>query len=224
LRFRRERIAGDWRRNWALARWALAALLAASLTPYVAPWLLAAWHSEAEVGTLAACMSLVGLSQMFLIGIGNWLSPQAARAFALGGVVKLRGVLLWTGIVYAVIIGGLCLLFIVAGNWLVVLVYGSQYAGCGNVVSVTALAILAHSLGNVAGNGLWAMEQPRALLAADSVMLLVTLAVALAAIGPMGALGAALAALAGAVAGAAVRTASLLRRMPLAMPSPGVSA
>ena len=54
-------------------------------------------------------------------------------------------------------------------------------------------------------------------------MLLVTLAVAVLAIGPMGALGAALAALAGAVAGALVRTASLLRRMLPLMETQGVS-
>ncbi len=213
LVFRRNRIASDWRRNWSLARWAMAAFLAASLTPYIGPWFLAAWHSQADVGTLAACMSLVGLSQMFLVGIANWLAPQAARAFATGGVGDLRRVLVLTGLVFAVIIGGLCLVFIATGDRLVVLVYGSQYAGCGAVVSVAALAVLAHALGNVAGSGLWAMEQPQAHLAADSAMLLFTLAVAAVAIAPLGALGAALATLAGAVAGAVVRTASLLRQM-----------
>jgi O-antigen/teichoic acid export membrane protein len=135
----------------------------------------------------------------------------------------LRHVLLLTGVLLGAIIGGFCLLFITAGDRLVVLVYGSQYVGCGSVVSLAALAILAHALGTVAGNGLWAMEQPQAHLAADSAMLLVTLAVAMLAIGPLGALGAAMATLAGAVAGALVRTTSLLRRMRLLVDKEGVS-
>ena len=213
LIFRRDRIASDWRRNWALARWAMAALLVGSVAPYIGPWLLAAWHSKADVGTLAACASLVGISQMFLMGISNWLSPRAAKAFSTGGVPALRRVLLLTAVVYAMVVGGFCLVFIATGNWLVVLVYGSHYAGCGNVVSVMALVIVAQALGNVAANGLWAMEQSQAHLVADSAMLLVTLGVAAMAIGPMGVLGAALATLAGATAGALVRTASLLRQM-----------
>src|SRR5688572_3798039 len=72
----------DWTRNWTFSRWALASHLLACSSPYILPWVVAATHGERETGTLGACATLVGLSNMFLIGLANYLSPKAARAYA----------------------------------------------------------------------------------------------------------------------------------------------
>ena len=70
----------DWVHNWGFSRWALASQLLASTTPYVMPWVIAATHGEAQTGLLGACMTLVGLSNTFLQGLCNFLSPRAAQA------------------------------------------------------------------------------------------------------------------------------------------------
>src|SRR5207247_656881 len=91
----------DWIANWSFARWALASQLLASTTPYVMPWVVALTHGEAETGMLGAATTLVGLSGMLLQGLANFLSPQAAQAFAHGGLPELRSVLVKTAALFA---------------------------------------------------------------------------------------------------------------------------
>src|SRR6185295_17625777 len=79
-----------------------------------------------------------------------------------------------------------------------------------SILFVLALGLLANSLGIVAGNGLWAIDQPRSNFFADVCCLLITL-VAATLIIPFGTLGAALAILAGTTSGAVVRAITLAR-------------
>jgi O-antigen/teichoic acid export membrane protein len=216
LYFRREswhitaaRILPDWRRNWSLAKWALGSLLVSSATPYIGPWLLASCHGVTATGVLAACTSVAGLSQMLLMGMNNYLSSQSARAYACGGAPELRRVLIKSAVVFAVTIGGFCLILVVAGDAVLTLAYGTKYAGHGDVIAAAAVYVLAIAFGNVAGNGLWAIERSQAHFKADLGALLVTLVATFYLIPPLGPLGAALAALAGAVSGTIVRIAAM---------------
>jgi O-antigen/teichoic acid export membrane protein len=92
-----------------------------------------------------------------------------------------------------------------------VLVYGSQYAGGGAILTVLLLSVLALSLQIVAGNGLWSIGRPKATFVPQLCVLVVTLGTAAALVGPLGPLGAALASLAGAVTGAALTTFNFLQ-------------
>ena len=167
LRFLSSRYVEDWRRNWSFAKWALASQLVGSAAPYLLPWLLAAAHGRAATGVLAASATLVGVAQMFVTGVGNFLTPKAARAFAQGGVAALRRVLAAVAGVFAVALGGFCVLVAMVEDLLPVFVYGNEYADLGPVIVVLSVAMLIASLGMVAGNGLWAMERPSAALGAD---------------------------------------------------------
>ena len=57
-----------------------------------------------------ACTTLVGLSNLFVIGFNNFLIPKAARAFAQQGVHALARVLRRATLCSAVVLGGLWLL------------------------------------------------------------------------------------------------------------------
>jgi O-antigen/teichoic acid export membrane protein len=195
----------DWWHNWTFARWALASHLLACTTPYVMPWVVAFSHGEAQTGILGACSTLVGLSNTFLQGLCNFLSPRAAQAFSQGGLIELRSVLRKTALLFGLTLGGLAALAFLVGERAAVLLYGDGFAGTGPLIGVLSLSVLANSAGVVAGNGLWAMERPRANFLADLCSLAVVIAATFVLVPAYGALGAAIATLAGTTTDAAVR-------------------
>jgi len=196
---------GHWWHNWVFARWALASQLLASTTPYVMPWVVALTHGEAQTGLLGACSTLVGLSNTFLQGLCNFLSPRAAQAFARGGLAELRSVLTKTALLFAATLGVLAVLAFLFGEQVAVLVYGPQFAGAGLIIGVLSLSVLANSAGVVAGNGLWAMERPSANFVADLCSLCVVVVATVVLVPLFGPLGAAISTLAGTASDAAVR-------------------
>src|SRR3954452_4733823 len=139
----------DWIANWSFARWALASQLLASTSPYVMPWIVALTHGEAETGLLGAATTLVGLSGTLLQGLANFLSPQAAQAFARGGLADLKSVLLKTAALFAAALGSVAVVALLCGEQIAVLVFGSQFAGAGPIVGVLSLSVLANSAGVV---------------------------------------------------------------------------
>ena len=161
----------DWLFNWQFARWALASQLLANTTPYIMPWVVALSHGEAQTGLLGACTTLVGLSNTFLQGVLNFLSPQAAQAYTRGGLAELRSVLIKTAILFAVALGTFALLGFLLGEQIAIALFGPQFAGAGIVIGVLSLSVLANSFSATAGNGLWAMERPRANFVADLISL-----------------------------------------------------
>ena len=211
LHFIPSRIIADWWHNWSLAKWALGCLLLSSTVPYIAPWTLAAAHGVQATGVLAACTSLAGVAQMFLMGMSNYISPQTARAYATGGIVELRRVLFKAALLLGATIGSFCLLLLLAGGRLLVLVYGSKYAGYGVVVACAAGYVLALAYDTLAANALWAMERPQANFAGNLSALLVTAAMAFLLIRPLGPAGAALTTFSGVAAGAAIRGVTVFR-------------
>jgi O-antigen/teichoic acid export membrane protein len=146
-----------------------------------------------------------------LCGVDNVLTPQAAHAFATGGVKDLRRILIFAASFMAITMGALCVFFLMTGDWLVVLAFGSHYHGTAAIVLTLALSTTMNGLSIVVGNGLWAIHHPRSNFFADVCCMTVTLIAAALLIHPFGPLGAALASLAGASTAAVVRTVTLIR-------------
>jgi O-antigen/teichoic acid export membrane protein len=203
----------DFWHNWTFARWALASQLLACTTPYVMPWVVALTHGEAQTGMLGACSTLVGLSNMFMLGLCNFLSPKAARAFAEGGVSELRTVLRKTAALFLVSLGAIAVIGFVFGEAIAAAVYGESFANTGWLVGVLSLSVLANSMGVTAGNGLWAMERPSANFFADLIALAVVIVATICFVPLWGPLGAALATLCGTSSDAAIRLWILRRTM-----------
>jgi O-antigen/teichoic acid export membrane protein len=208
MQFSRERYFADWRRNWSFGRWAMLSQLT-GLGFYILPWMLTAVHNEAQTGELAACTTLVGLSNLFVMGLNNLLMPKAARAYADRGPHALCGVLRKTLLFAALVLGSLCILFFFTGNYLGGILFGKEYADTGLVIAVLSLATLVDALGLIASTGLWAMDRPSYTIIGDVAQLAATLGMAVWLVFPLGALGIALALVVGRTAGAAVRWATL---------------
>jgi O-antigen/teichoic acid export membrane protein len=92
------------------------------------------------------------------------------------------------------------------------------------ILGALALSALMNGIGVVAGNGLWAIDQPRPNFLADVFSMAVTLIAAALLVLPLGALGAALATLAGMTAAAVVRSIILARYLRRAEAEKHVSA
>lgn len=211
--FDASQVLPDWKQNWTFSRWALLSHVVGCSTPYVLPWFVAAVDGTAATGVLAACSTLVGLANAFMMGLSNYLTPKAAQSYAEGGVAELRRVLTKTGAMFALTIGGFAVAALFAGNLLAVLIFGDAYADAGPILAVLAFSLFANSIGITAGNGLWAMEKPAANFRADVCALIATVIAAVLLTPTYGALGAATASLIGVSIDAAIRTATLIRLM-----------
>jgi O-antigen/teichoic acid export membrane protein len=121
----------DWAHNWRFARWAVSGFVVGIATPLLLPWMLAISHGKAATGMLAACQTLVGVSNMLVTGIGNVLTARAANAFVTGGVAALWRVMFRTAALYSMLLGGLCVVFFVAGDYLLEFIFHAQYASAG---------------------------------------------------------------------------------------------
>ncbi len=202
--FSRKEIVRDWRRNWSFGRWALTGQMT-GLAFYALPWLLAIVRGEAETGKLAVCTTLVGLSNLFVMGLNNFLIPKAAQAFARDGARALGGVLRKAAFVAAGVLGSLCVGVFLVGDLVARIIFGPMYADTGTLLTVLALAALTDSLGQTAAAGLWALDRPAANFVADLVQVSVTLGAAIWLVFSLGALGVAIAIVAGRVVGTTVR-------------------
>ena len=170
------RIQHDWRENWVFGRWALASQLVASAGLYIMPWVVAAVDGEEATGLFAAGGTIVGIANMFVLGMANYLTPKAARAYATGGVPALERILKMLALLFSVTLGGFALAAALIGDFAAGLVYGKEFAAAGNVIAVLALGMWTNALAITAGNGLWAVGKPEANFRADVVSFVVTVA------------------------------------------------
>lgn len=201
----RQQVLEDWGRNWSFGRWAVASYLVCSSTPALMTWIVAWLRSEGEAGKLAACITLVGLSNLFTTAIANVLTPNMAMVYASEAIPGLRRICARVSGLFLIVLGGFTILVFILGDSLGALVYGPAFDDVGYLCGLVALGILANSLSIVAGNALWAIDQPRGNLPADVTNALITLVAAFLLIPSQGIWGAALANLAGFAVGALVR-------------------
>lgn len=211
LHFSRKRIVADWLHNWSFAKWALACDLVGYSAPYIMPWIVVAACGEMATGMLAACATLIGLANMFIVGVANYLTPKAARTYANDGLDALCRLLAKTAVTFAATLGAFALLVLVAGDYAAVFIYGPDYAGAGVIMTIYAVEMLATSMGFTVGAGLWAMERPSANFAADVCTLTVLLIAAACLVPPLGIVGAAVASLLGTTTGTLVRFLTFMR-------------
>ncbi len=212
-RLDRGQVWPDWARNWSFGRWALQSYVVSGTIPFVMPWILGLTVGMAAAGVLAACNTLINISNLYLLSMDRVLIPRAAHAFAQGHASDLRRVLNWGALVILPPLGAFFLVVFVIGSRLAVFIFGDQYRGHGDVLSTLALVMFANGIGSIAGIGLWAIDKPRINFSADVVTLLITVAAGFVLVVPFGAFGAALAILAGTSAGCVVRTWRLRRAL-----------
>lgn len=206
----RSQISSDWTTNWRYGRWVLFGQLTGYLGGYVMHWLVAAVLGTRVTGVYSACMTVVLLSNPFVIGISNFLGPKMAHAAVTGGPTQVRRIvwqaMLFLGTTLAAFLGAAALY----GDQIVQWIYGASYAGYGLTVSVMALDYWMRALSGPADNGLRALHRPAAGWLASASGLGMTLLTAWFLLSSHGVLGAAYALLAGSSTSLLVRMTAFL--------------
>jgi O-antigen/teichoic acid export membrane protein len=183
--------------NWSFGSWACVGRLTDMMHAYSLHWLLALVSGPAATGAYAAALSLLALANPVLMGIGNLLAPETARAYAAGGVAALRQVVFRASCHVTLITAVFVVLLISCAEPLLHLTFGEIRDGQVAVVTILALGMLGGITGFGADNGLRALARPADSFKASLVGLIVSLSVAAAIVGQWDATGAALAALVG---------------------------
>jgi len=129
----------DFRRNWELARWPLAAGIANLAAIQLYPWFLTVFHGTEATGVLSACLGTVFLANPFIIGMGNFLGPKIMHAHARGGTEAARDIVTKGTLAIFVVLGPFCLCMIFFGDFFLRTIYGGKYAGNAGLVSLLAV-------------------------------------------------------------------------------------
>ncbi len=207
----------DLRGNWSFGKWAFAGQTATLLSAYCLPWMLTLLAGVTEAGRFSACFSIVLIANPLLIGLNNFLTPQAIHAYKAEGLKALRklawGISFWVTGVLALLTVGLVLF----GGRLLSLLYGQKLMGNELPVSILAVMMFFLAAGIGSENGLVALNRPAANFWAYLSGLIVTLTTGAILIATHGVVGAALAGLLGTISSTSVKIilfARACRQMP----------
>lgn len=211
FRLNASELRGDWRRSRVLGKWLVAGHVTGISQAYALHWLLALLVGTAGTGEFAAVTTIVSLANPLIIGLGNFLMPATANAFARSGAegvwrLAIRATA-WLGAALA----AFCTLCAVAGDWAMTLIYGERFGGQAGTVTLLSLAASAAALGLAAEHALRSMDRPRAVFLANLLALATTLTLAAWLVPAQGTVGAAWSLLAGNLVGCLVRWAAFAR-------------
>lgn len=176
--FGQGRLRADWRASWSLGGWLLAGHVTGICQAYALHWLLAVLLEVEATGDFAAMATLVALANPLVIGLGNFLMPATAHAFAAKGAAGVWRLALRATAWLAAALAIFCLLAAFAGDLAMSLLYGARFAGHTAAFTLLAIAATAAALGTAAEHALRTMDRPRSVFIANLLALITTLALA----------------------------------------------
>lgn len=191
IQFQKQRLAKDWKLNWSFSKWAVSGQLVGSLPTYLLPVLLFIAAGAEGTGFFGVCMTLVGVANIFNMGMLNFLTPKAAKVYVQEGGTGLRQLMLQMYLLFLVAIGSFVLLLSFFGDAIAVEIFGDNYIGLQAVLTLLAISKLFEGFSHTASGGLFAMERIKENFWVDLVLMLVTITAAILLIRPFGVVGAA---------------------------------
>ncbi|HPG67282.1 MAG TPA: hypothetical protein PLO37_10585 [Candidatus Hydrogenedentes bacterium] len=198
-------IRPDFGLNWRFGRWVFASALVWGVSMNFYPWLLAVFHDTAATGAWGACLGIIALANVLLMGVQNYLGPKFATVYAERGAAALRRYVLGTCAVFCVPMVPFCAALWWLGDPLVVLLYGEKYAGNGFIVALLSVNLLALAVAFSFSRALFVIERADVDFAVNFVALLVLLSFGIWMVRSYSVLGAACGLLAANVAALATR-------------------
>jgi O-antigen/teichoic acid export membrane protein len=197
MRVRLQETWGYLTRSLTFGRWAFAGVGFGSMPYYVTPWLLALTRGTKETAVYAAASSVVGLANHVFLGLTRGIEARTADALHHGGLPALQESLRRTLWIVLPALSAIVLAILLAADRLTELVLPGLATETAAVARVLSVSLFVGSFRVVAGNGLWAMNLPRATFAADFVRGVVSVGLGLVGAGYAGAVGCAVAVLLG---------------------------
>ncbi|HEY2826131.1 MAG TPA: polysaccharide biosynthesis C-terminal domain-containing protein [Pirellulales bacterium] len=195
----------DLRLSWSFGKWSFAAQVLYLGIAYSPPWMLAIFSGTEATGRFAVGMSLVMIANPLLIGLYNYLGPQAIYALNADGLAALRRLTLRIAVIVTALVSLLYAVLILFGGTLLVAFFGAKLHGQEEVVSILALNMLAYAMSISAENGLTALNRPTAIFWSNASGLALIIVAGCFLIRSHGIVGAALSSLLGAIVAAGLK-------------------
>ncbi len=193
-------------RTWPLGKWLLVGRIAVQLQGSATYWLAAAYGGVAITGVFAACMSIVGIANPLMLGLGNIFMPKLVLAWKHGGGPGLWQEAIRNTALIATLMTAFTLAVFFGGEHVMrFLFHGKEFEGHGQTLFVLTLAMSSGTLGAAASTGLVTMERPRPVIMVVMVEAVVTMALVWVLMNKWDLLGAAYGMLAGNMTGAVGR-------------------
>jgi O-antigen/teichoic acid export membrane protein len=148
-----------FRQNWMFIRWLVASHLLWTLVNAFFPWFIAALSGVEANGIWVACIGVATLGNLILVGMQNIVGPRIIHAYAHGGALEMRSLVLKSAMLFVLAMSVFCVFIILFGDMAVVLFYGNKYGGNGMLVSAMALNLVVSSATFPFSRGLFAMER-----------------------------------------------------------------
>jgi O-antigen/teichoic acid export membrane protein len=187
---RRKRVLPSIRQHVSFGSWGLASRIVSHLNSNILLlWLMAFVLGNTATGILAACVTIVGIANPFIIGVAQLLGPRIAQALVDRGLGEVLKVARKATIVIGLSLGGFCCGAFLFGENALRFFYGDLYGGHSSIITVLSISVLAATISLPAACGLLAFERPDVNLWSSVAGLLLTMAVASALVLPMGLLG-----------------------------------
>lgn len=145
--------------DWSFGKWLVGDQALTIVSVYGSSWLLVLLIDSDAAGVFAACSSIVGLANPFLIGLGNYLLPRFSAEFANEGDLR-KTYWFYISLTLAVMLV-FTLGCILAASQLLRLFYpDDSYAGYETVLAILAVRPLFGSLVFTSHYALLAMHKP----------------------------------------------------------------
>ena len=169
--FERAAAMATIRQSFGLGKWLLSDQLALKAQGYAAHWITLAIGGAAVTGLYSACLSIVALTNPFLFGYFNILTPRYVRILKNDGAEGLRRHALRGAMFLGAVTGVFALAVALFGSDILGLMFpGESYQAGAGVLTLLAVAAVAGSMGGTAGVALMAAERGKPLAALSTVI------------------------------------------------------
>lgn len=187
--FHRRRYRHDFNRNWKLGRWVFSSQACSVINVFAPHWLIAGMLGTSATGIYVGATAVVLLSNPFILGVHNMLSPKLSHRLASDGKSGTGRVVMESTLFLAATMVVFCVVIAIFGDQLTTGIYGETFTGNNLTTFVYALSTFCSATGMPTDRALWATNHPKVSFYTGLVGLIVTIGVTLIALPAWGIVG-----------------------------------
>ena len=161
--------------NFNYGKWMLLGFLSQWVSSQVYIFIVAAFLSTAAVGIFDACLKILLVTNILLIGMDNFIVPVAAKKLETEGVAKMKEIISSVYIVGGVVMAIYCGIAAIFPETLLDLFYVRQYSGYGDIVMLFALLYFIAFFNRPPAMGLKALKKPEKIFHGNLIAATITL-------------------------------------------------
>jgi O-antigen/teichoic acid export membrane protein len=170
-------IRNSVRRHWKLSKWLVPSSILSWVCSNFIVLLAPVYYGPLAAGALRASQNIVGVTNIWILGLDNVLPAESSRSYHQGGTSLLKrylwhAIFRWGGLTAAIVL----VIGFAPGFWLHI-TYGLQYAAYGNILRMYVILCLFVFIGAPLRAGLQAMEHTSPFLLSQFAAAIFALAV-----------------------------------------------